>query len=512
MASRPVLGDVQNGFAGGFNGFGSQVPIPENQFVSMQNVRVVRDFEMAKRPGMRSLVSLTNAPISLNFWRADSTTAQIIVVDVIGTKYVGTFDPSTGAITLTSNIAVGDSSLGESGAHFVTGGADEFYLSSNSGKVYKQTASARLGASTPTGLNYLWVYNQRLFGCKTTDQTVYWSALNDGDTLGDTASGGGSATIRTFGGGVVRGGFALGSVNVIVHDSALSVFRGRTFDDISIQAGTEGLSADVGGIYNNSFRAIDGVGYVVSSKGLFTITEAEGVQPFERAGRYDPIAAMARTNWDGENVLIADNIRAGEIWFSMAVRPAAGQSATPTIYILNKRLGQFTGQITLPVGWSVEGLVSAGYAATGSIYPQIVLAIAGSSSHALAGCDFSDTTLEVFQDLGANYTSSVRCRRFFTGAPRNTKAFRRAYVEMGSGALGSASAGSSTGASLSYTTPVGGAVSDTTNLGAGATNIIQLSGQGQYVDVTLTDGGTSSTGWSVTSLEVEAFDYGKRGR
>ncbi len=117
----------------------------------------------------------------------------------------------------------------------------------------------------------------------------------------------------------------------------------------------------------------------------------------------------------------------------------------------------------------------------------------------------------MFQDVGVNYTSYVSNRRFFTKAPRNDKSWSTAHVLMGSGALGTAAVDSATGATISYTTPVGGAVATSVALPAGEVSQVPLSGRGPYIDVTITDSGTSSTGWSVNSLEVSADDNGLTG-
>lgn len=513
-----TLYDSQEGFAGGYNANGAKNPVDPSQFSAMTNVRLVREHEMAKRPGMKQALSYgTNQPTAISPWRKDSGSSdyQIVICDTSPAIKVATYSPVTGLLTVSSTTTPAVSRVGDSSAAFVHSATDELYLSDVGDKVYALVQATKLGSGTPDNIRSLWVYNQRLFGCTATNQTLYWSALNDGNTLGDTANGGGSATIRTFGGGVLRGGFALGGMNVLVADTALSVFRGRTFDDIQIAAGAEGLSPAVGAISpaeGESWKVIDEVGYIVSTRGLFTLTEASGLTPYIQPGLTDPIAELILSSKYASGRGIADNPRRNEIWFGMDASTISG-TASSYIFIYSKILRRFTGQITFPSGApQLLHLATGGNQDLLSVYPQIFVALSNGSNYYIAACDFADPSLEVFQDLSVNYTSSVGCRRFFTENQRETKAWDKAFVLMGSGGLGSQSAGASTGATLSATMPIGGAISPATALTAGLVAQVPLSGSGAYMDATITDGGLSSTGWSVASVEVTAADNGLVGQ
>lgn len=514
MAS--LVYDGQEGFAGGINPGGLTAFIPQNQFAAMTNVRVLESGEIAKRPGLRSLYTMTTySPSNINTWRNGSGVGEVVFNDTNGALRVATYNPSTAALTVTATYATGNPSVGISAAPFFGGGNPLLFLGVNSGKVVILPSGAALGAATPDALTAVWVYNQRLFGCRSgINQTIFWSGLNDGTTLGDTANGGGSATIRTFSNDAILGGFSLGAIMVIVHTSSLSVFRGRTFDDIQIQAGTEGLAPDIGGVLGSSWQVVDHVGYLMSVRGVFLITPNGSVQSYqEMTGLRDPVADLLLSSYAVQNAAIIDNARRKEIWFVLQRTSTVGATPDQIIFIYSKTLRCFSGQVSFPDTWALAGAVAAiSPAGSGdSNWPQVMFAAnrGGSANLGIVGCDFADPSLEQFADFATHkYTSSVQCRRFFTDEPRSRKAWSKAFVMMGSGALGTAAVDSATGATVSYTTPIGGTVSPSTALGAGEVNQVPLSGSGHCLDLTITDSGTSSTGWSVNSVEVMATDDG----
>lgn len=131
-------------------------------------------------------------------------------------------------------------------------------------------------AGTPS-VSYLAVYNQRLFGVTGDDDTLYWSALNNGDTLGISASGGGSAIIRAAGRSPIVGLAVIGSSLLLLHRTSISRFTGWSQDDISIQTGTAGHSSDLGMIKTSYPVVVDNVGYILSDRGIYRLTEYDAV-------------------------------------------------------------------------------------------------------------------------------------------------------------------------------------------------------------------------------------------
>lgn len=510
MASRQIVTDAQEGFAGGYNGAGTQTLIAANQFGAMQNVRVVRSCELAKRPGMRLLASPSRGQ-SIAAWYRSGSLAEIVVIGDDSHLRYGTFDPVLGTVPLTDKGVVSKASL-TGYAQFRDATQDVLYLADGLSLPSKFTSAhvySTLAAPAPAA-TALWTYNQRLFASFAGANTIYWSGLNNGDTLGDTANGGGSARINTFGDSIIFGGLVVGGTNYIMHHGGISAFTGRTFDDIQIQAGLTGALTGLGAIGTGAFATIDGIGYVVTMRGLYLLTPDGNIQPYQQPNRPDPINDLDWWRTSPRSARIVNNARANEIWFILSnTNDAASPPNYTTVLIYNKSLGVFSGQCVFASGvWGNGSPIDGVGTADGPGKPQMVLVALGQ----LVGCDFSHTELEVFQDVAFNYTSLATCRRFYTSALQSTKAFRRAVVAMGAGQLGTATAGSTTGATLTYSTPVGGVVADATDLSAATTSIVQAGGQGPYMDVTITDSGASSVGWSVERVDVEAFDYGIRGR
>lgn len=515
--SKPRVYDEQPTFSGGLNTNGQRVAVDPSQFADVTNMRVLANGEIAKRPGFRSIRDHgTRITGAFTFYDVSAGRQTILWCDTSSKVYSGAWTASTGALSSSLVTTLSGSATLEYtdvAANFRdSGGTDQLYLpvgGSNKAIKYAAGSLSSLGASTPDNMHCLWVYNSRLFGCTGSNNTLYWSDLNDGDTLGDTASGGGSAIVRTFGSAVaIKGGFALGGTNFILHGGAISMFNGMGFDDISIASGTSGFSAEVGALNTGSWLVVGQMAYLVTNRGLYLVTAGDLVA-YDTPERPDPLRTIVE-NYQTARVYPVLNQRTQEIWFC-AHYAVSGGTVTSTAYIFSIPRQRFVGSASLEgittTGVPVFGL-AAGNIDDGKLRSQMFLI----GNDEFYGCDFLTASLEVYQDDSANYTSSVRCRRFFCGSQAATKSFRRAVVTMGAGPAGSASADSVTGAEMSTTTPVGGTVASTTDLHAGVPNNIPITGQGAYVDLTITDGGDTSTGWSVASVAVEAFDMGLRGR
>lgn len=531
QSARSPVSDQQNGFAGGQNPMAGTALAPLDQCASMSNMRLVRNQELAKRPGLRlmgtmaanqrmfpSTLNVSNRILSLDFDTGNAHASK------------QTFQ-STGTPTLTST-NLSDTSVayftGTHAAQFRDGTGDTLYVptyvnantSAATGMIKWDgtTLTEGVAAGKITGLSQLWVYNQRLFGCVGVpvgvgtggfSQVLYWSGLNNGDTMADTANGGGFAAIRTFGGQNILGGFALGNSNFILHQNAISMFRGTTFDDINIAAGAEGMTPNVG--YPMAWKVVGEIGYLLTDQGLFIAT-ANGINAAHTPDYPDPIRTFLATTTDTIGPVsfpmwfVLENPRRKEIWCVIST-VSGGGTKTSRVFIYHTDLRRFTGSGVFGI------VVTDAHTAidNGGLYPQMLF-VSGSDGK-VYGCDFLYDSSQVYQDNGSSYTSSVQLRRMFSAeAPSDQKAWRSLAVQMGSGAGDTpASAGSTTGGKVNYTTTIGGAVSDTTNLLAQETNHIQLSGQGNAIDITVSDGGTSSTGWSVMRADANGYAYGRRG-
>lgn len=523
MASRRVLTDAQVGFSGGMMATGIRYDgvltnvatvIPPNAYPFALNMKIKKDGELAPRRAFRQLATQSTL-VWATAWNDLGSTGvpnpQVIAIDSAGVLQYGTFNTSTSTFGFAAaGTSVGTTAGGNAAAHFRDATLEQLYIGDSSTKIHKfdgSTVTNNIG--TPSGIQSLWTYNQRLFGCKSTDQTLYWSGLNDGDSLGTTATGGGSATIRAYGGGDLLGGFALGSTNYLVHTNALSMFEGRSFDDIQIQAGVQGLLPGVTPIDATSFRAIDGVGYIVTARGLLTIRPGEAPTYYDTPDTPDAFLAVLAANFAIRKVSIADNVRANEIWFCLTVDYLGGSTPSQMIVVYSKQFQRFISVWTTtetPLG-VFDGMSRWSFSSQTSVLPQAFMFTAGG----VFGCDFADQNLEVT----TGYGGVVYLRRMYTDAPQNTKAWRRMYVLMGSGyndrsVAGVTPYGTATSVTVSYTVAGNSQVNSSISLLAQATTQVPLSGFGPYIDAYLTGAGTVD--WSLIRADVEGFDYGSGGR
>ena len=185
-------------------------------------------------------------------------------------------------------------------------------------------------ASTPTKITQICLYNQRLFGITGGDSKIYWSGLNNGDSLGVAASGGGEAIIRTFGDQKITGLAVNGASLLVFHETGISKFTGLTQDDIAIAAGAQGVTNDVGCVAPRSIVSTPDVVFFLSDRGFYAANES-AVRPISL--KLDPLIKsldFATT----ENVIGAHNRIAKEIWWYL---PDKG------IYRFNYALGAWTG-------------------------------------------------------------------------------------------------------------------------------------------------------------------------
>jgi hypothetical protein len=523
--SRNRLTDSQAGFAA-YNPNGLYEPIDPSQFANVTNMRVVRNVEIAKRTGFKVSGTLAGAGVYFlsAFSPADGAltgTPHLVWCEPSDNKVRwATFSRITGLLTTTTIASPTGVAIGPT-AHFRDGTSEALYICAGTGKhLSKWNGAALTGGVTtsdPTNITYIWVANQRLFGVAPGNpQTLYWSGLNNGDTLGDVANGGGSATIRTFGGGLLQWGFQLGPTNYLIHSRGISAFTGRTFDDIAIQAGTEGVTPDVQIMYCNPqqgkpFAVINGIAYLVTQTGLVLLRANGTVEPYDQPDQPDPILSRIRTSYQVQCNGCMEHTRKHELWIWLSVLDANGGTGRTEVLIYNTALNRFTGQATItPSASSLANMAMVQGWSTDypNPTPQPFITYYPAEIEAF---DFADPNLNVYQDRSVNFTSSVQCRRLYTPQPQSTKSWRQAFVQMGLGGASGNTLGSATGASVTYADPVAGSVSDGTPLLAGMTNNVQLSGQGQYVDVTITDGGNSSTDWSVQRVDASGFDMGLRG-
>jgi hypothetical protein len=165
-------------------------------------------------------------------------------------------------------------------ALFRDASAEMVYLA-DGGQLNKSDGVSSLAADiadTPSALTFIWSFNNRLCGVDAVSNTLYQSALDNGDTLGILNLGG----LRSRVGGVTTtplvAGAGIGASNILFHTNAVSRFTGWTQDDINIEAGTRGLSSDTGTIAPFSVIVVGDWVYFMTATGFYRVGEAGPLQ------------------------------------------------------------------------------------------------------------------------------------------------------------------------------------------------------------------------------------------
>ncbi|HUT86467.1 MAG TPA: hypothetical protein VMX15_00065 [Candidatus Heimdallarchaeota archaeon] len=452
------------------------------------------------------------------FWLRPNSTDQVLAV-MAGTLYTGTYAVP---MTWTQQTGVLDSTVQPTLATFRDVSADVVYIA-DGGALNKwdgTTLSINL-ASTPN-VSIIAVYNNRLYGCgdPSNPYRLYWSALQNGDTLGQVGSGGGFADIRTFAQSELTGLQPLGAGLLIFHRNGISRFTGIGIDDIDIQAGTRGVSSDVGTFSPHAIVALENVCLFLSDRGIFQCTEEGMTAVAERPGGGvnsigDRIETVLRTVNQATlaRAIAAHNKQYHEVLFYL---PDVG------VYAFNYRLGAWSGP------WN--GIYSD--SPTYSMWP---IMNASEAPSVLFGSADGHVRLvdapSLFKDDylsdgtgGVVNTMVFQCRRFDFKTPTIEKAYRwifltlnpRGTVTGGVNWTTVDTAGSQTiiltAQPIFWDAP--GATWDDTlvwSSSGGGTSVptrVQAHGSGTFIEITITD--DSATGALYSRVEAHGFLMGER--
>lgn len=502
---RPRVVDQQEGFRGGLNTAADLSQVAPDEVRRADNAVATEFGALVKRGGSRRLnasaLNSTN-PVQAGFsWRKDDGTAQELVL-CNGRLYTATY--GTPPVTFTDRGAFVAATGVPSFAPFRNGSGECVFVADGGPlNSWDGTTATTDIASTPNATQ-LAVYNQRLFGITGNSQTLYWSTLNNGATLGIAASGGGSAVVRTFGDQVLTALAPLKSALLLFHVSGISVFQGWTLDDINISAGTNGLTGDVGTVAPRTVVPLENEVLFLSDRGFYSASLG-GVEPIS-VGIEPSVTGLTSTQVAGAFGVHFRSRR--EVWFYI---PTVG------FFVFNYRLRKWTGPQAAgfldPVtrcGWESQD--------TGAT-PIVLLGDAnGYVKRLFYPGDYRDDVLTNGTG-GTSYETVIQCHRMFAGAFESTKSWRWLYLLMDPSGTTNVTVEWATGyGSDSYTLPLSisewdavGTEWDTSAWdGEGVLTFrIPASGRGQFVDVTIRDNGDAGAVYA--RLSVEAFDMTRRG-
>lgn len=512
--SRARVTDVQAGAAGGLNLTGDPSRLRADQLRTATNVRLLADGGWKKRRGLRRLhVSAIGSgnPVRGGYaWRKVSSQELLAVAN--GLLHVTTYGMP---VSWTAKVGALSTSAVPSFAHFRDGSGEVVYVG-DGGLLNKYDGAGTLTvdiASTPNAA-VLAVYNQRLLAITGLSQTVYWSALNNGDTLGIGGSGGGSAVVRTFGDQRLTALAVVGSSLLLWHVTGISRFTGMTSDDIAIDTGARGVSGSEGTIAPRSIQVVEMDGadmaFFLTSRGLFAAGEGD-VVPVSREIE-GVLSQMDQSSWS--RVQSAHAKQHGELRFYL---PDVG------VYSWNYRTKSWSGPDTDAF---VDPVTHAMWNALDSQSREIVLV--GGGDGFVRQADYPGAYRDdVLSDGtgGDRFAMRAKLHRMFGRDRTSRKSWRRAFITCNlQGANASTlywstrtSAGQATfadvtadaapawgasGTTWGTTTPWGGANAKP------ATIPVPVEGRSEYIDLEIVDDSEAEPEYS--EVLVEGDDLNRR--
>lgn len=505
--SRPKVVDAQPSMDGGLNVISDDAALQPNQLRLTDNARLTVYGAITKRGGTQrtSTAALSAHAVQNGYtWRKDGGTQEILVI-VNGVLYTTTW--GSFPLTYTAETGTMATTGSPSFAQFRDGTNDVVYIADGDGLNVWDGAALTTDISGATACADIVVHNNRLWGCGngTAPDSIFYSALNDGDSLGNGGSGGGQIVVRTFGDETV---VALASINtslLIFHRRGISRLTGYGQDDITVAP--TGVTADVGLIAKHSVTVVGNLGYFVSERGLYRCDEAT-VQPVGTPQVPDPLlpAVRALSAAEFDHIRAAHNRATNELWISI---PTYGLFIYHTI--LNAWSGPWNGAYTAPATTTLfETLNASG----------LPVLLRGDATGWVSLCDAPASNMD---NVGADGSGGeivnmvVQFHRMYCGDDASEKALRWGYLV--------AQLNGSTSCSVTWNTDSTAAsyqlaVSDANTWGtfvwgqfnwggpSSRTLRVPMGGSGYYINVQIID---SSMALPVFSrFQLEAYTLGRR--
>lgn len=497
--------DAQPGMEGGLNTVSDDAALGERQLRKAINARLTDFGAVSKRGGTQRMTSAVLSAHAIQngyTWRKDGGTQEILVVSN-GVLRTGTFGGFP--ITFTAQSGTLDTSGSPSFAQFRDGTNDVVYIADGGLLNRWNGTTLSTNLSGTAACSAIVVHNERLWGCGNTSNpdSIFYSALNDGDTLGDGANNGGQIIVRTFGDETVVGLASVNASLLIFHRRGISRLTGFGQDDITVLP--EGVTSDVGTIAKHSIVTVGNVAYFISERGLYRCNEAD-VAPVATPTTPDPILPILRTLSASQFDTIRAEYNRGtrELWITV---PGIG------VYVFHTLLNAWGGP------WDGAYLNTTTLFETLDTNGLPVL-VRGDDDGWLALCDSPATNLD---NVSADGTGGdvvnmvVQFRRFYCGDDAEAKALRWGYLTARlSGSTSTSVAWTSDSDAASSVLPpsvsgVWGSGSWGSGSWAGASSKnyrVQMWGTGYHFDVQVIDSGTGIP--VLSRFAIDTFALGRR--
>jgi hypothetical protein len=503
--AREKLLDQQPAMDGGLNSISDDVALLPTQLRKAGNARLTDFGAITKRGGtQRSSAALSANPVLNGFtWLKDGGTQEIMAMcnGTLRTTTYGTF-PWTWA----SQTGTFSTSVAPSFAQFRDGTNDVVYIADGGLlNVWDGTAVTTDIAGT-LAVNTIAVHNERLWGCGNTTypDSIFYSDINNGSTLGNGSSGGGQIIVRTFSDETVVGLASVSTSLLIFHRRGISRLTGYGQDDTTVAPA--GITSDVGVIAKKSIVSIGTVAYFVSERGLYRCNEAE-VAPVSSKETPDPLLPLIRsmTSAQFSNIRCTFNRATRELWIAM---PGIGLYTYHTT--LNAWTGPWDGAYLDPDTTAIwETLNTEGLPVT----------LRGDASGYVSLCDAPIALDNVNPNGtgGSAYTFNVRLRRMYCGDTATYKTLRWGYLTAQLRGSAECRISWTTGEVMnSYSLPFsfygiwGGGYWGTSQWGTASSQSyrIPMGGSGYYIDINIIDSGQTIPVFS--NFQLETFSLGRR--
>lgn len=502
---RETRTDVQPMMDGGLNSVSDDLALSERQLRKTINARLTDFGGVTKRGGTQRLTSavLTSSAVQHGYcWRKDGGTQELLIV-VNGTLYTGTYGSLP--ITFTSRTGALSTTGSPSFAQFRDGTNDVVYIADGGALNRWDGTTHSVNLAGTATCECVVVHNERLWGAGNASfpDSIFYSALNDGDTLGDGANGGGQIVVRTFSDETVVGLASVNASLLIFHRRGISRLTGFGQSDITVTP--EGVTGDVGTIAKHSITSVGNLAYFISERGLYRCNEAD-VSPVGTKETPDPllpiIRALSASQFDG--IRAVHNRATRELWISI---PGIGTYVYHTL--LNAWAGPWTGAYTNTTTL-IDALDTNG----------LPIVLRGDSSGWVEICDAPTTNLD---NVAANGTGGtvvdmlVQFRRFYCGDDSEAKTLRWGYLTAKlSGSSSTSVAWTSDTDASSYALPPsvsgvwGSGTWGTGSYGGSSSRNyrVPMWGNGYHFDVQIIDSGTGLPVFSRFNLDT--FALGRR--
>ena len=512
---RPVVADGQPNFTGGLNVSSDISSLGPTELWRADNARLIEQGAITKRGGTQrtSTGVLAVGPVRGGFeWRLASGFLQLAICE--GSLYIGTYGiPMTWTLVSGVTFAAGAQ---VAFVRFLDGLATDCVYMADGGKLIKYDGVTLSRVATSPNVSQLLVYNKRLLACgdAAAQFATYWSDIENGDTLGDPANGGGQENILASQAGKMVALGLVGDSVALAQESGLARFAGLTVDDISVDSGTRGFSPDTGVVAPRAcvnYGSTENPAWVfLSDNGIYELAASGTLRTLTR--KIDPVVSGLDQSTVARAVAV--NFRsAQELWFYL---PDVG------MYIYNYRLvddnglGGWTGPFT---GIYTTARVHSIWEATDTAGKRILLA--GFGDGYVRRIEPPNVYLDDVHSDGTGGTAVTlvaQLHRMFFKTPANEKSMWRTFVT--ANLRGSSTAtiawNTSIGAGQGTFPPSFGGV-----WGAGIWDLarkwgssgaiarrVDMSGRGTFVDITISDSGLSVASYS--KVIVQAFDMGLR--